>query len=229
VSSILEEVVAGFDEVAQRGVGVARSMSGALDGSGRGTRSGSRKRRPAESGRAHVDSADGDLADQLLELTRQLLGLASGTAGRLLELAAGPIDQMLDPELEEQRDAWLSLEPVAPGETATGSFLVVEDNRTAITMRLVLPNPLAGMNSSLPEDAVWFWVADASLVKPRQSPPVTRGRAGEGFTVHVPRDGEVTVHVEVNVPLDTPSGSYVAIVRSPDVDGFYLVLEATVT
>jgi hypothetical protein len=179
---------------------------------------------------AAADSAGPELAEQMLDLARQMMRLATDTAARVLDVVAGPIDRLLDPEARQDHEAWLALGPVRQGHTTRGSFAVVDDAGTGPMIRLTLTNPLASMGGVIPIDAISFSRPGGGGPAAPAAPSSPAGvGAAAPWRVRVPAGGSADVEVEVRVPAHQAPGTYLGIVRSPDAEGFHLVLEVQVT
>jgi hypothetical protein len=256
-SSVVDEVMAGLDEVTRRTVRVAstsveearRTMArpatgGSAAGSpsagsaaagptlaggsllaGNTTTAGNPTTTAQGSGAATASSAGPELADQLLGLARQMISLATDTAARVLDVVAGPVERLVDPEARQDHEAWLSLGPVLRGNRGCGKFSVVDDSGNGATVWLTLDNPLASMTGTIPIGAVSFRLAGPDHANEPRTPADNK----PPWSVNVPAGGSVDVEVEVRVPATQAPGTYLGIVRSPKVDSFHLVLEVQVT
>jgi hypothetical protein len=169
---------------------------------------------------ARSGDVDDELAGQVAQLAREVIRLATDTATRLLDVAIGPVERLIDPQAAQDRDTWLTLDAVKRGEHAVGTFVVVDEGGTGPEIVVELRNELASMSDTIPVEAVTF-------TQVMEGPPPAE--SPKDGTVCIPAGGEATVEVHVAVPDTTVPGTYLGIVRSPQIDGLHLVVEVRVT
>ncbi len=210
--SILDEMMAGFNLVAERGTSAAGKTVNAYtrrvsestgmpnnSGDTPGSRTGDQQGDAA----GPASSAESErLVGQVIELAQQVVKVAADASARLLEVGVGPVERFVAPDSRAHDDARLVIGPVSPGHKATGTFEL--DNMAAhqSSIRLVLTNPLASMRGSIPLARVAF------------SPN----------PVEIAENASHKVEVVVSVPSTTPPGRYLGIVRCDEVADLTLVL-----
>jgi hypothetical protein len=151
---------------------------------------------PFESGRA------GEIAD----LVWNVVTVATYSVARLVEVIAGPIERLIDPDPAVYDDQWLLLGPVPAGGRTTGSFSLLNSAPHDAEVGVLLSNPPANTSGSIPVDRVVF----------RPQP------------ANVPGNGAAEVAVSAHIPNSTSPGRYLGVVRSNEVPDLTLVLEIVV-
>jgi hypothetical protein len=184
--------VAGPDPGA-RGPGPIASAPGKPGGPGPGP---ARRSSPFESARA------GEIAD----LVWNVVTVVTYSVARLVEVIAGPIERLIDPDPAVYDDQWLLLGPVPAGGRTTGSFSLLNSAQHDAEVGVLLSNPPANTSGVIPVDRVVF--------RPQ---PAT-----------VPGNGTVEVAVSAQIPSSTSPGRYLGVVRSNEVPDLTLVLEIVV-
>jgi hypothetical protein len=121
---------------------------------------------------------------------------------RLLEMLAGPLEQLIEPDTTIHNDAHLALGPVEAGGRVEGTFNLENAGAFDAEVSVVLPNPLASVRGHIAADRIVFTPNPKS----------------------VPANGSAEVRVQVNVPTSTAPGNYLGIVRSDEIPGLVLIL-----
>ena len=145
-------------------------------------------------------------AGEIADLVWNVVTVATYSVARLVEVIAGPIERLIDPDPAVYDDQWLLLGPVPAGGRTTGSFSLLNSAPHDAEVGVLLSNPPANTSGSIPVDRVVF--------RPQ---PAT-----------VPGGGAVDVAVSAHIPSSTSPGRYLGVVRSNQVPDLTLVLEIVV-
>ena len=145
-------------------------------------------------------------AGQIADLVWNVVTVVTYSVARMVEVVAGPIERLIDPDPTVHDDRWLLLGPVPVGGRATGSFSLLNSAPQDAEVGVLLSNPPANTSGVIPVDRVVF--------RPQ---PAT-----------VPGGGAVEVAVSAQIPSSTVPGRYLGVVRSNEVPGLTLVLEIVV-
>ena len=124
----------------------------------------------------------------------------------MVEVVAGPIERLIDPDPTVNDDRWLLLGPVPAGGRTTGSFSLLNSAQQDAEVGVLLSNPPANTSGVIPVDRIVFHPQPAT----------------------VPGHGAAEVAVSAQIPSSTPPGRYLGVVRSNDVPSLTLVLEIVV-
>ncbi len=145
-------------------------------------------------------------AGAIADLVWNVVTVVTYSVARMVEVVAGPIERLIDPDPTVYDDQWLLLGPVPAGGRTTGSFSLLNSAPHDAEVGVLLSNPPANTSGVIPVDRVVF--------RPQ---PAT-----------VPGDGAVEVAVSAQIPSSTPPGRYLGVVRSNEVPNLTLVLEIVV-
>ena len=145
-------------------------------------------------------------AGQIADLVWNVVTVATYSVARMVEVVAGPIERLIDPDPTVNDDRWLLLGPVPAGGRTTGSFSLLNSAQQDAEVGVLLSNPPANTSGVIPVDRIVFHPQPAT----------------------VPGDGAAEVAVSAQIPSSTPPGRYLGVVRSNDVPSLTLVLEIVV-
>ncbi len=162
--------------------------------------------KPRGPGAAGSPPFESPRAGEIADLVWNAVTVVTYSVARMVEVFAGPIERLIDPDPTVYDDQWLLLGPVPAGGRTTGSFSLVNSAPHDAEVGVLLSNPPANTSAVIPVDRVVF--------RPQ---PAT-----------VPGAGAVEVAVSAQIPSSTPPGRYLGVVRSNEVPNLTLVLEIVV-